>query len=309
LSRGCHVLKISSILVRVLLPLFRSPTRNSPRAVVSVFGVAALGLLTACGGSNPNDVDAEQRGTQGAAEGTPETEEPAGSQENSSERSTQNGAEEVEPLALTDEEKLEILLSTADLPASPEGHSTYESLSYFQESIAVEYTHYQETFDASECSAVRDRINIDLIGEDPQSGLAHAYTLPAEEGSDEQYRPQIYVWVLSYDRGVDTSSVWNYVHEHCTGGQLASGAEEVEIEPFTLEDSAEVRTEGISMVIHRDGEPIDSPAAVRHSMTVDFGDNLVMLSAVGLNESEFAELASVQTQKLADYAETLDEDP
>ncbi|RJN32715.1 hypothetical protein D3250_02505 [Nesterenkonia natronophila] len=276
--------------------------------MVSVFAVAAIGLLTGCGGSSPSDAEVEQQGTQGANGATTGAEEPATSQEDASGRSTQNGEEDAEPHALTDEEKLEVLLSTADMPVSPEGHSTYESLSYFQESIAVEYTLYQETFDESECSAVMDRINIDLIGEEPQSGLAHAYTLPAEEGSDEDYRPHIYVWVLSYDRGVDTSSVWNHVHEHCTGGQLASGTEEVEIAPFTLEDSAELRTDGISMVIHRDGEPIASPAAVRHSMTVDFGDNLVMLSAVGLDDSEFAELAAVQAQKLADHAETLDEE-
>ncbi|TLP79014.1 hypothetical protein [Nesterenkonia sphaerica] len=294
----------------MLLPPLPSRTRSRSRVAVSVVAVSAMGFLAACGASDQDQQDQaepQSQGTPGSAEGATEPGEPDREPEGSA-ASPEGNAEVHRPGALSEQEKLEVLLSSADLPVSPQGHSTYEDLSYFQESIAVEYTHYQDSFDETECSAVMDRINVDLVGEDPRSGLAHAYTLPAVEGSDQEYQPQIYVWVLSYDREVDTSSVWHYVHENCTGGQLASGTEEVEIEPFSVDDSAGLPAEGISMVIHRNGEPIDSPAAVRHSMTLDFGDNLVMLSAVGLDEEDFADLAAVQAHKLADYADRLDDD-
>lgn len=268
------------------------------------FAVTVLGVLTGCGDSDRGAANLTPRETEAPETGTAAPEGPADAPEGSEEASAEDEAEEMDPGALSHDEKIDVLLSSADLPVSPEGHATHDGLSYFQESIAVEYTHYTETFQETECATAMDRINVDLIGEDPQSGLAHAYTLPPEEESDDEYRPQVYVWMLSYDREVDTSSVWSYVHEHCTAGQLQSGAEQVEIEPFALGDSAELSTDGVSMVIHRDGAPIDSAAAVRHSMTVDFGDNLVMLSAVGLSESEFAELAAVQAQKLADYADS-----
>ncbi|NDK31452.1 hypothetical protein [Nesterenkonia haasae] len=270
--------------------------------------VTALGVLCGCGGSQPDSANTVTQETEPSDTGTAAPEGSEQTTEGTEEAPAEGAAEVEEPGALTDEEKLEVLLSSADLGVSPEVHATHEGLSYFQENIAVEYTHYTEIFDETECATAMDRINVDLVGEDPQSGLAQAYTLPPEEGTDEEYRPQVYAWMLSYDREVDTSSVWNYVHEHCTGVQLQSGTDEVEIEPFTLEDSAELSTDGVSMVIHRDGAPIDSPAAVRHSMTIDFGDNLVMISAVGLSETEFAELAAAQSQKLADYAESQADD-
>ena len=308
MSSPCLLLKISTILVRVLCPRWSSRTLHRPSAVVSVATLVTLAGLTACGGSGTDQGGGEQPETAAATPGTAEPEESPGAPDEREGTADPGDSELTEPGALDDDEKLDVLLSSADLPVSPDGHSTYEELSYFQESIAVEYTHYQETFDESECAAAMDRINVDLVGEDPQSGLAHAYSLPPEEGTDTEYRPQIYVWMLSYDREVDTSSVWNYVHEHCTGGELESGTDQVEIQPFVLEDRAELDTDGISMVIHRDGEPIASSSAVRHSMTVDFGDNLVMFSAVGLDDAEFSELAAVQAQKLADFAEALDED-
>ncbi|WP_120003557.1 hypothetical protein [Nesterenkonia muleiensis] len=268
--------------------------------------MASLVLVTGCGGPAPDSADQAGAGT--------DTVEPAGT---AAPEEDAEGAEGVaegqdetpeEPAALDEEQKMQLLLSTEDLPARPEGHSTHSGVSYFQESIAVEYTQYQDTFGQTECAQAMDQINVNLVGEDPLGGLAHAYRLPAVEREGQEYSPQVYAWVLSYGQEVDTSGIWEVIHEHCSGTQLQAGDEYVEIEPLDLEDDHRLDLEGISMVIHSGDEPTGAAAAVRHSMSVDFGENLVMLSAVGLDTEGFGELAGAQAHKLAQFQDSLAED-
>lgn len=285
----------STTLAYVFPTDMRSHHRSRCSAAVSVCAVASLVLLTGCADTDSGAAgDVTEDPAESAATTDPESE---GAQDDDA--AEQDSAPE-EPGALAEEQKMEMLLSSEDLPARPESHSTHTGVSYFQESIAVEYTQYQETFGDTECAQAMDRINIDLVGEDPLDGLVHAYSLPAVERGGEEYSPQVYAWALSYEEEVDTSDIWEVIYEHCSGTSLEAGDEYVEIEQLDLEDDHGLSIAGVSMAVHSGEEPIDAASAVRHSMTVDFGDNLVMLSAVGLDREDFAELAHAQAQKLED---------
>lgn len=275
-----------------------SRIRRVRSAAVTVGAAASLMVLAGCGASEPG-TDAESETSETAVGTTAEPDSTEAAAEGTDDDAVAEEAASPEPEALNEEEKYDLLLSSEDLPSRPESHTTHSGVSYFEENIAVEYSQYQDTFGETECAVKMDRINVDLVGEDPLEGLAHIYSLPAIEESGEAYSPQAYVWVLSYDHAVDTSEIWAEVYDNCSDSQLETEDEYVEILPLEFEDDYGLSVGGISMLIHREDEPLEDGAALRHSMTVDFGDNLVVLSTVGLDSEGFAELADVQLEKLA----------
>lgn len=292
----------SITLAYVSLPTSRSRTPLSASAAVSVLALSSLVLVTGCSATGSDSAQgAEGTPAPGSAEpaDTSATAAQAEGTEND-DASAEQTSDPEEPGALTEEQKMQLLLSSEDLPVRPESHSTHSGVSYFEENIAVEYTQYQEAFGPGECAEAMDRVNVDLVGEDPLDGLVHAYSLPAVERDGEEYSPQIYAWALSYDQQADSSGIWEVIYDHCSGTQLEAGDEYVEIEPLDLEEDYGLSVEGISMVVHSADEQLDPDSAMRHSMTVDFGENLVMLSTVRLDDEDFAELAEVQLRKLAD---------
>lgn len=286
------------------LPESRSLATRIRGAALPLSAAATLLLLAGCGDSEPSsDAASETSDNSTVSTTAPDSTEAPG--EGTDDDAAAEETAPAEPDALSEQEKYELLLSSEDLPARPESHTTHSGVSYFEENIAVEYTQYQDTFGDTECAVLMDRINVDLVGDDPLEGLAHIYSLPATVQDDdaeqegEAYSPQVYVWALSYDQAVDTSEIWEDVYENCSDSQLATEDEYVEILPLELEDDHGLSLGGVSMLIHREGEPMEDGAAMRHSMTVDFGDNLVVLSAVGLDSEGFAALAEVQLEKLA----------
>ncbi|WP_150461711.1 hypothetical protein [Nesterenkonia ebinurensis] len=279
----------------------------APRATAAVCAVAGLSLLTSCGDAETADGTESAPETQISAEGTEQaepTEQPAEGTDETDVAATVTTAPG-SPEVLEDEEKLEILLSASDLPQLPEGHSTHTGVSYFQDYIAVEYTQYQETFGDTPCATSMDRINVDLVGQQPLSGLAHAYQLSQDE---DEYSPQVYAWVLSFHDQVDTAEIWDRIQEQCGGTQLEAGDESVEISRLELSEDFGLDVDGITMVVHSQNEPLNAGSAVRHSMTVDFGHNLVMLAAVGLTDDTFSTLAEAQLAKLAQHLDSAEND-
>lgn len=290
---------ISITLGSVPLPESRSSIARIRGAVHPLSAAAALLVLVSCGNSEPGLNASETSEEPTASTADPDSSEAPAEGTDDDDAAAEETAP-ASPDALSEQEKYELLLSSEDLPARPESHTTHSGITYFQENIAVEYTQYQDTFGETECARSMDQINVDLVGEDPLEGLVHIYSLPASEQADQEYSPQVYVWALSYDHQVHTSEIWEEVYENCSDSQLATDDEHVEILPLELEDGHGLSLGGVSMLIHREGEPMEDGAALRHSMTFDFGENLVVLSTVGLDSEGFAELADAQLEKLAD---------
>lgn len=232
---------------------------------------------SACGSEEPAVQSAEPTTVQ-AAEPTEETTE-----------DPQDGGEEPEPsLGPLDEDQLmDLLVSSADLPAPPTGHSTHVGLGYFTEFIAVAHQDYRETFGENECTTAMDTINVELIGGDPVEGLVHEFQLPREETGEAR----LYVWALSYEREVDSARVWDQILQGCEGG-LDSPTDTVTIDPLNAEGFTGV---SLDMRSERDGVP---PRITGYSATADAGHNLVMMSSVGLTEEEFLQVAAAQAAKI-----------
>ncbi len=285
-----------------------SRTLTTPRATAALCAAAGLSLLISCGDIGQDDQAQQALETAVSAEGTDRavpTEPAAEGAEQAHEAATAESAGPEAPGALDEDQKLEVLLSAGDLPASPESHSTHTGVSYFLDYIAVEYTQYQETFGETPCAAIMDRINVDLVGEEPLGGLVHSYRMPEDQ---EEHSPQVYAWILSFDEQVDTARIWDRVLEECGGTQLEAGDESVEISRLALAEDFGLDVDGIRMVVHSQDEPLSAGSAVRHSMTVDFGQNLVMVAAVGLDQEDFTAVAETQLSKLAEHWDSAEHD-
>lgn len=286
----------------------RSWTLTAPRAAAALCAAAGLSLLVSCGndgqdaeGESVPEVAVSAEGTNQAAPSEPAAE----GTEQAYQTPTADALAPVSPEALDEDQKLEVLLNAGELPEAPESHSTHTGIPYFQDYIAVEYTQYQDTFGETPCAASMDRIIVDLVGEQPLSGLAHAYRMPEDV---EEYSPQVYAWILSFSEQVDTNGIWDRVLEQCGGTQLEAGEESVEINRLELTEDLGLDVNGVTMLVHRQEEPLNAGAAVRHSMTVDYGQNLLMLAAVGLDEEDFSTVAEAQLSKLAEHRDSTEHD-
>lgn len=257
-----------------------------PRAPLpALLSLAAVGILglSACGDApagTPSSAATPQ--TQGSQAPATEESEPA-----DSDTEAQSGAAGLS--ALSEEQMMEALVGPGDLPEAPTGHSTHTGIDYFHEEIAVEFEDYRDRFGPGDCAAVMDSINVDLIGDGADDGLMHMYRLPAEGDINSL----LYVWVLAYDRDVDTTEVWEQIEEHCLNDQLRNDTDSVDVAAFDAGGFTGVQL-GISSEF--DGGPEDFTT---FSAAIDAGENLVMMSSVGVEEDRFREILQTQEQKLA----------
>lgn len=186
-------------------------------------------------------------------------------------------------------------MNSSDLPHVPDGYSAQTGVDYFDQHLAPGTTLYTDSFGDSACAAAMDSINPDLMGEDPQaqgaqSGLMREFQL----AGDEQATPMVYAWILSYDHEVDSQPVWGTIYEHCTGEVLSTDEDQVVIEPLSADDFT-----GVSLTM--DLTRGDSTRTITgHSATVDLGSNLLMISAVHLEESDFLTMVQAQQQRIVD---------
>ncbi|MGO1193049.1 MAG: hypothetical protein ACTMHH_04160 [Nesterenkonia sp.] len=249
---------------------------------LTLVGLAALSACSAGVTDPPTSAGASQASSTEAAQ--PET-------SRSSEPQEQQTASE-ELVALTPEQMMDVLISPSDLSAVPEGHSTHSGSNYFHEEIAVEFQDYRDRFGTSECTTTMDSINVDLVGEGAEDGLMHMYSFTSSDG--EEQTGLLYVWMLAYDRPINTSPVWSAVGEHCTGTQLQNGADSVDVATFDAGDFT-----GVQLGIHGDSEEFTT-----FSASVDAGENLVMMSSVGLEEERFRDVVRTQQLKLDEFDRT-----
>lgn len=283
--------------------LSSSPRRPAALTPVTCCAVVTLGLLTGCAEPEPDAPDAPAE--EATEEAAPQTYEGAEGAEADDEDGDGDAAEEDETIGPLDEDQMmNLLLAPGELPESAEGHSTYSGLGYFEEYIAVERSEYQETFGESECSQAMDQVNLELVGQDPQTGVMHEYRLPTASGaSGVEASAEVYVWMLSYPEGteVESSGIWEDIAEYCEASPLEAEGDQIEIEPFTL-DSAEWPMSGISRQIEmEDPEDGDTQVIEGYSVTADFGSNLLMMTAVAVDAETFTEIAEAQAAKLAQY--------
>lgn len=249
-------------------------------AFLSLAAVGILGL-SACGDApagTPSSAATPQ--TQGTEAPEPEESEPA-------ETEGETGAAGLS--ALSEEQMMEALVGPGDLPEAPTGHSTNTGIDYFHEEIAVEFQDYRDRFGPGDCASVMDSINVSLIGDGADDGLMHMYRLPAEEDINSL----LYVWVLAYDRDVDTTEVWEQIEEHCLDTQLRNDTDSVDVAAFDAGGFTGVQL-GISSEFN--GAPEDF---ITFSAAIDAGENLVMMSSVGVEEDRFREILQTQEEKLA----------
>ena len=273
-------------------------TQQRPSAA-ALAGVVVVGLaaLSACSG-----ITADPPSSAGASEASQtETAEASSSEpsEPNERQDEETGAAELP--SLTAEQMLDALISPSDLPGVPEGHSTHSGTDYFHEEIAVEFQDYRDRFGTSECTTTMDSINVDLVGEGAEDGLLHMYSLSSAE--DEAQTDLLYVWMLGYDDHVNTSSVWSAVGDDCDGDRLQNGADSVDVSAFEAGDFT-----GVQLGIHRESEEHPEEFTT-FSASVDAGENLVLMSSVGLDEERFRDIVQTQEQKLDQFSQGQLDDP
>lgn len=199
--------------------------------------------------------------------------------------------------AMSDEAMGEVLINSSDLPDAPDGYSAQTGVDYFAQYLAPGTTLYSQSFGGSACAAAMDSINSDLMGADPeaagaQSGLIREFQL----ASSEEKAPMVYAWMVSYDHQVDSLPVWNAIYDNCLDQALSTDEDQVTIEALTAEDFTGV---SLTMELFRG----DSPRTIEgYSATLDLGRNLLMISAVDLEESDFLAMLDAQQQRI-DHAQ------
>lgn len=197
---------------------------------------------------------------------------------------------EDEPLeALTSDEMLDLLIGPGDLPEAPSGHSTHSGAEYFEDEVVVEFHDYRDRFGQGACAATMDSINVDLIGDDVEDGLMHMYRFSNQQGQDGL----LYVWAVAYVREVDTSQVWDEVESQCTDSALQNETDSVDVSGFDVESFS-----GVQLTIQSRAEGAEE-AVTTFSAAADTGENLVMMSSVGLEEDQFRDIVETQQRKLA----------
>lgn len=244
------------------------------RASAALLTLSAL-ILTAC--STADDVD-EAPAAPFAAVSTDGSEEPGDAQAAAGDQPVV-AAESNHP-ALSEEEILEVLLDEEDMPLEVLQFAETTGTQYFHDRMGVNQGDYVEGFGESECAAAMDAVNVDLIGEDPESGVIRE--VGYEEGS-------MALWMLGYDRPAESATVWQQLLESCEGSVLENESEVAEFGRF-----AHGAFSGMTMQMHlADGSVVEGWFVTR-----DYGNNLVMISALNLDQPVFEELVEAQGGKL-----------
>lgn len=277
------------------------------RASAALLALSAL-TLTACSSSDPaaaetagapyaavsTEESAEAaeaaEGMEAAAEGEPSASSAEGDAAESDAAegdaaegdAAEGGAAEAEeaPAALSEEEILELLLDEEEMPLEVLEFAETTGTEYFHERMGVNQGVYTEGFGESECAAAMDAVNVDLIGDDPLEGVIRE--VGYADGS-------LALWMLSYDRPADSAQVWEDLLGACEGTVLENETETAEFAGFSHGEFG-----GMSMQMDfEDGSTVEGWFA-----TVDYGDNLVMISAINVDQSVFEQLVEAQADKL-----------
>lgn len=261
-----------------------------PRVSAALLALSAL-TLTACSSSDP--AAAETAGAPYAAVSTEESAAAAEAGEGmgaapESERSASSAegdaaeAGEIEeaPAALSEEEILGLLLDEEEMPLEVLEFAETTGAEYFHERMGVNQGVYTEGFGESECAAAMDAVNVDLIGGDPLEGVIRE--VGYADGS-------MALWMLSYDRQADSAQVWEDLLGACESTVLENETETAEFASFSHGAFG-----GMSMQMDfEDGSAVEGWFA-----TVDYGENLVMISAINVDQSVFEQLVEAQSAKL-----------
>lgn len=265
------------------------------RASAALLTLSAL-TLTAC--SSSDSAAAETSGAPYAAVSTEESAaaaeagegmgaasegEPAASSaegEAAEGDSAEPGEIQEAPAALSEEEILGLLLDEEEMPLEVLEFAETTGTEYFHERMGVNQGVYTEGFGESECAAAMDAVNVDLIGDDPLEGVIRE--VGYAEGS-------MALWMLSYDRPADSAHIWEDLLGACEGAVLENETEAAEFASFYHGEFG-----GMSMQMDfEDGSTVEGWFA-----TVDYGENLVMISAINVDQPVFEQLVEAQSAKL-----------
>ncbi|GAA1816966.1 hypothetical protein [Nesterenkonia flava] len=238
-------------------------------------------LLSACGLGTSSADPSEETAQAGS-------EEPSAGEEQ---------AEGVPVPPLSEEHMMAALLTSAELPGIPDGHTTHYGVEYFEDEIAVDQGFYVETFGESTCAARMDSINQDLITHGAIDGLLHAYRTSMGEQDTES---RLYLWALSYAEPVSTSGIWNDVVSACSEEGLSRGGESIEVRSFSQSPFSGIQITATSE--NDDGSEITFQG---YSATADFGHTIVMVTSANMGEQEFAEVTTLQAEKLESFQQGL----
>jgi len=189
-------------------------------------------------------------------------------------------AADADHAGLREEEIREVLLDEEDLPVEVLQFAETTGTQYFHDRMGVNQGVYVEGFGDSECAASMDGVNADLVGEDPEEGVIRE--VGYEDGS-------MALWMLSYDRPAESADIWERLLEACEDSVLENEAETAEFDRFTHGAFG-----GMTMQMElADGSVVEGWFATR-----DYGDNLVMISALNLDRPVFEGLVEAQGENL-----------
>ncbi|WP_147104592.1 hypothetical protein [Nesterenkonia populi] len=267
-----------------------------PLTVSAVIAAASALLLSACG--DDENADAEGGSPQPTAETAEETAAAPGEAEETAEDDEQQ-----DPEPLSEEEMMDILLTSGELPETPTGHSTHTGLGWFDEELAVESGAYADAFGESECAAALDTVNVSLVGEDAQAGVAHEYRRTLDdEDAEEGPMETLVVWALAYpeESPSQTSELWEDLTAACSDG-LDLRDEEIDVAPLETDDDYPFN--GMSLTITMGDEEDGASRVEVYSATADVGPNTIMLSAVNMDQETFTDLLDIQSEKLEEHLE------
>lgn len=254
------------------------------RAAFSAAALAASALLLAACGSDPEPA-VEQTVDPYAAVSPEDAEDYDGDYEGSTPDEQASVIDADGPVGLSEAQFLEIMLDEDDVPQDPQQFSENTGTDYFHESMGVNQGRYTEGFGASECAAAMDAVNVDLIGEDPVEGAIR-------EVSYEDDGASLVLWMLSYEEPAASGLVWDQLLAACEGSVLENETDTAEF--FSLDHAG---FSGMSMEMQLQG----GSSADGHFATLDYGHNILMISALNLEEDVFLEVVGDQVQKLEEF--------
>ncbi len=205
---------------------------------------------------------------------------------------TEEGSEsESEPEELLEEQEIaEILLTESELPFTPDRHSTFTGLDFFQEQLAVGADVYTENFGEGACAAAMDRVNAELVGESPQGGVVQEYEHQLEDRTES-----LYVWMLGLEEPQDSAAVWEQVLDHCADTPLRGETDSVRVKPFEVREFEGIE---LDMDVHNGEGMVE---VLGYSASLDYGRHLLMVSAANMKAETFSTIVELQADKLATY--------
>lgn len=264
-------------------------------ALIAAAALALTGCAQGAGDPSLASDSASAAGPSDAAAPSDGAESDASSGESESESGASSppaaeGAEN-EPEELLEEQAIaEILLTESELPFTPDRHSTFTGLDFFQEQLAVDEDIYTENFGGGACAAAMDQVNAELVGESPQGGVVQEY-----EHQLEDHTESLYVWMLGLEEPQDSTAVWEQVLDACADAPLRGETDSVRVKPFEARDFEGIE---LDMEVHNGEGMVE---VLGYSASVDYGRHLLMVSAANMKAETFSTIVELQADKLASY--------